>query len=151
MLPSYFDYIFVHLKQKARLRPELSPKFLSTLGPNPALTWPEKPAPTYNSALNVAKAQCKLRVASGFNLLWFRSMEWNMEEKFSMKWRMESNMFSMEWKWNGRKMPVWNMLKLSSIPYHALAMATRNHIRVVFGQRLRLGCSTLLFVNHKYP
>ena len=30
MLPSYFDYIFVHLRQKARLRPELSPKFLST-------------------------------------------------------------------------------------------------------------------------
>ena len=36
MLPSFSDYIFVHLKQKARLRPELSPKFLSTLGPNPA-------------------------------------------------------------------------------------------------------------------
>ena len=35
MLPKYFDYIFVHLKQKVRLRPELSPKFLSTLGPNP--------------------------------------------------------------------------------------------------------------------
>ena len=51
MLPSYFDYIFVHLKQKARLRPELSPKILSTLGPNPALTRtrPEKPGPTYNS------------------------------------------------------------------------------------------------------
>ena len=38
MLPSYFDYIFVHLRQKARLRPDLSPKFLSTLGPNPAQT-----------------------------------------------------------------------------------------------------------------
>ena len=35
MLPSYFDYIFALLKQKARLRPELSPKVLSTLGPNP--------------------------------------------------------------------------------------------------------------------
>ena len=35
MLPSYFDYILVHPRQKARLRPELSPKFLSTLGPNP--------------------------------------------------------------------------------------------------------------------
>ena len=35
MLPSDFDYIFVHLRQKARLRPKLSPKFLSTLGPNP--------------------------------------------------------------------------------------------------------------------
>ena len=35
MLPSYFDYIFVHLRQKVSFRPELSPKFLSTLGPNP--------------------------------------------------------------------------------------------------------------------
>ena len=35
MLQSYIDYVFVHLKQKVRLRPELSPKFLSTLGPNP--------------------------------------------------------------------------------------------------------------------
>ena len=35
MLPSYFDYMFVNLRQKARLRPELSPKFLSTLDPNP--------------------------------------------------------------------------------------------------------------------
>ena len=36
MLPSYFGYIFWHLRQKARLRPELSPKFLSSLGTNPA-------------------------------------------------------------------------------------------------------------------
>ena len=49
MLPSYFDYIFVHLKQKARLRPKLSQKFLSTSGPNPARARPEKPGPTYNS------------------------------------------------------------------------------------------------------
>ena len=51
-LPSYFDYIFVHLKQTARLRPKLSPKVLSTLDSNPARTRtrPEKPGPTYNSA-----------------------------------------------------------------------------------------------------
>ena len=41
MLPGYFDYICVHLRQKVRLRRELSPKFLSTLGPNPARTRPE--------------------------------------------------------------------------------------------------------------
>ena len=41
MLLNYFDYIFVHLRQKVRLRPELSPKFLSTLGPNPAGTRPD--------------------------------------------------------------------------------------------------------------
>ena len=39
-----------------------------------------------------------------------------MEENFSMEW----NIFGMEWKWNGRKLPVWNMEKSSSIPYHAL-------------------------------
>ena len=37
MLPSYFNYILVHLRKKGRLSPELSPKFLSTLGPNPTL------------------------------------------------------------------------------------------------------------------
>ena len=36
MLPSYFDYIFVYLKQKAHLRPDLSLRFLTTSGPNPA-------------------------------------------------------------------------------------------------------------------
>ena len=41
MLQIYFDYIFVHLRQKVRLRPELGPKFLSTLGPNPARTRPD--------------------------------------------------------------------------------------------------------------
>ena len=35
ILPSYFDYILVLLRQKALFRPELSPKFLSTLDPNP--------------------------------------------------------------------------------------------------------------------
>ena len=59
MLPNYFDYIFVHPRQKVRLRPEMIPKFLSTLGPNPARTRPEKPGPTYNSATWVPiKALC---------------------------------------------------------------------------------------------
>ena len=56
MLPSYFDYIFVHLRQKVRLRPKLSPKFLLTSGPNPAQTRLEpgpkptrKARTTYNS------------------------------------------------------------------------------------------------------
>ena len=51
MLPRYFDYIFVHLRQKARLRLELSPKFWSILGPNPAGTRPEKPGPTHISGV----------------------------------------------------------------------------------------------------
>ena len=46
MLSSYIDYIFVYLRQKARLRPELSPKFCQL----DARTRPEKPGSTYNSA-----------------------------------------------------------------------------------------------------
>ena len=42
--------------------------------------------------------QCTLRVASGPNLPWYRSMEWNMEWKiFSMEWKKIS---SMEYKKN---------------------------------------------------
>ena len=42
-----------------------------------------------------------------------------MEENFCMEWKT----FSMEWKWNGRKLPAWNVEKLSSIPCHALSTA----------------------------
>ena len=35
ILPGYSNYIFVHLRQKVRLMPEISQTFLSTLGPNP--------------------------------------------------------------------------------------------------------------------
>ena len=48
MLPSYFDYIFVHLRQKARLRPESNRKFIQHL----ARARPEKPGPTYNCGAN---------------------------------------------------------------------------------------------------
>ena len=51
MLPSYFDCIFVHLRQKACLRPELSRKSLSSLGLNPARNPPKKPGLTYNSGI----------------------------------------------------------------------------------------------------
>ena len=43
-----------------------------------------------------------------------------MEENFGMEWNMEWKIFSMEWKWNGRKLPVWNMEKSSSIPFHTM-------------------------------
>ena len=35
MLPSYFDYIFVHLRQKVRLKPELSPENFVNFRPEP--------------------------------------------------------------------------------------------------------------------
>ena len=50
MLPNYFDYIFVHQRQYSTSQARIKPKFLSTLGPNPARTrtQPEKPGPTCN-------------------------------------------------------------------------------------------------------
>ena len=48
MLLGYFDYIFVHLRQKARLRSELNPKVCQLY----TRTRPEKPGPTYKSVLN---------------------------------------------------------------------------------------------------
>ena len=49
MLSSYFNYIFMRPRQKPRLRPEISPKFLSSLGPNLARTRPKpKPGPNPN-------------------------------------------------------------------------------------------------------
>ena len=48
MLPGYFDYILVHRKKKkktVRLRPDLTPKFLSTYVPNPA----QKARPDFDS------------------------------------------------------------------------------------------------------
>ena len=54
MLPSYFDYIFVHLRQKSTSQARNKHEILSTLGTNPARnrTLPEKPGPTYNSFVN---------------------------------------------------------------------------------------------------
>ena len=71
-------------------------------------------APSRTVAYNIAKVQSNkiyIRcIASSLKFLWYGSMEWNME------WKI----FGMEWKWNGRKLSVWNMEKSSSIPHHAL-------------------------------
>ena len=40
-LPSYFDYIFVHLRQKVRLRPEYKPEIFVNFRPEPD---PKSPA-----------------------------------------------------------------------------------------------------------
>ena len=47
-------------------------------------------ATTCKDKLNVAKIQYKLRVASGLNLPWYKSIEWNMEETFTMEWKIFS-------------------------------------------------------------
>ena len=48
-----------------------------------------------------------------------------MEENFSMEWNTEWKIFSIEWKWNEKKLSVWNMEKSSSIPFHT--MPCRQH------------------------
>ena len=42
-----------------------------------------------------------------------KSGQWRKKKK-------KKKIFSMEWKWNGRKLPVWNMEKSSSIPFHTM-------------------------------
>ena len=64
-------------------------------------------AATSKGTHNAAKVQYKLHVASDLNLLWNESMEWNMEENFSMEWK---KIASME---NGK-------IVFHSIPYEAL-------------------------------
>ena len=41
-----------------------------------------------------------------------------MEENFNMEWNMEWKIFRMEWKWNGRKLSVWNMK--NRFPFHTM-------------------------------
>ena len=70
--------------------------------------------------LNIAKVQIRLCIAFDLKVLWYGSMEWNMEENFGMEWKI----FNMERKWNGRKLAVWSTEKSSSIPYHALVTSS---------------------------
>ena len=72
-------------------------------------------ATTYKGTLKVAKMQYKLRVASGINIPWYGSIEWNMEENFDMEWNME-------WKKIARM--KYGKIVFHSIPYHALARKT---------------------------
>ena len=62
-----------------------------------------------------------------------------MEENFCMEWntRMERKIFSMEWKWNRRKLPVWNMEKSSFIPFQTIHwLYARSWINKTFGKSL---------------
>ena len=77
-------------------------------------------APSRTVAYNIAKVQSNkiylCCIASNLKFLWYVSMEWKLEENFTMEWKI----FGMEWKWNGRKFPVWKMEKSSSIPFHTM-------------------------------
>ena len=71
-------------------------------------------APLRVVAFNIANMQNIRCIASILKILWYGSMEWNMEEIFSMEW---NGRFLV---WNGRKLLVWNMEKSSSIPFHTM-------------------------------
>ena len=64
-----------------------------------------------------------------------------MEENFSMEWKewnMERKIFSMEWGIrNGRKLPAWNMKKLSSFQFYTRPWSQlwqKNHFFTIIGQ-----------------
>ena len=63
-----------------------------------------------------AKQQNIRCIASSLKFVWYGNMESKIEEKFTIEWKI----FNMEWKWNRRKLPVWNMEKSSSIPCHTM-------------------------------
>ena len=59
-----------------------------------------------------------------------------MRENFSMEWKI----FSMEWKWNGKKLLLRNMEKSSSIPFYTMpwTQVVLIHIHIIH-------CSDLIF------
>ena len=52
MLPNYFDYVFVQLRQKARLRPQQAQNFVN-FRPEPELT--------YNFGSHFTRVHCHLK------------------------------------------------------------------------------------------
>ena len=63
-----------------------------------------------------------------------------MKENFSMEWNMEWKIFSMEWKWNGKKLLLRNMEKSSSIPFYTMPWT-----QVVLIHIYIIHCSDLIF------
>ena len=51
-----------------------------------------------------------------------------MKENFSMEWKI----FGMEWKCNGRKLPVWNNEKSSSIPLYTIPCWQRKSNKIAY-------------------
>ena len=79
MLPNYFDHIFVHLRQKARLRPESSPKYCQLWARTP----PENPGPTYNSASHEPRsAERAAKSFSALILIFIVCPEWESKRVY---------------------------------------------------------------------
>ena len=70
-------------------------------------------APSRVVAYNIAKVYIR-SIASSLKLFWHGNMEWNMEEIFSMEWKI----FSMKWKKTvGME---YEKIIFHFTPYHAL-------------------------------
>ena len=81
-------------------------------------------APSRAVAYNIAKVQSSKIFVALLPVKNFFGMEvWNGIWKKILVWNGIWNGRFLVWKWNGRKLPVWNMEKSSSIPYHALLVA----------------------------
>ena len=78
--------------------------------------------PSRAVAYNISKVQSNkiyIRcIASSIKFLWYGSMEWNMEEYFSMEWKI----FGMEWKKIASM--EYGKIVFHSIAYHALVVCT---------------------------
>ena len=80
---------------------------------------------TCKGTLNVAKVQYKLRVASGMNFCCCGNMERNMEENFSMEWKI---FVGMEMEENCRY-GIWkNRLPFHSVPCRDNYSSTEKNI-----------------------
>ena len=112
MLPSYFDYIFVHLRQRARLIPKWSPKFLSNLSPIPTQkAWPD------------------LQLCSTMKLTWISGdglstwLWWNYFGALVLHWVSENAAHSgwlagVWWRWTCR----WIAMEQSTLTQRSLLL-----------------------------
>ena len=96
-------------------------------------------------AYNIAKVQNIRCIASSLKVLWYGSIEWNMEENLSMEWKI----FTMERKWNGRKLPEWNTEKSSLNPFHTMPCSDASTVNTCWelsqgGHKFRIAITTVL-------
>ena len=66
--------------------------------------------------------QYKLRVASGLNIPWYGSIEWNMEENFNMEWNME---YGME---ENCPYEIWK----NRLPFYSIPCPGKKNIALIF-------------------
>ena len=89
-----------------------------------------------------------LCVASSLKVLWYGSMDAIWKKNFSWNEIKNGRFFCMEWKWNERKLAVWNMEKSSSFP---------SNVYLSFHQIYFHGCTHVLLklvifmTKQKYP